>query len=125
MDLLSLTTGAISIINPLDVLVIQVSTGSTTADDGTPVPSYADPITRPGQVQPLTFNDLKQLEGLNIQGSLKAIYIEGHINGIVRSKNKGGDLVTDPHGNVWLVTQVLEFWPNWTKVAVTLQTDGS
>lgn len=124
MDLYGLTTSAIGVVNPLDPLSIQVSTGSTIAGDGTPTPTYADPITLPGQVQPLTFKDLKQLEGLNIQGSLKAIYIDGHINGIVRSKGKGGDLITDPHGNVWLVTQVLEFWHDWCRVAVTLQ-DGS
>ncbi len=121
MDLFGLTSGAIGIINPLEPLVIQVSTGSTTSADGSPVPTYAAPVTLPGQVQPLTFRDLKQLDGLNLSGSLKAIYVEGHINGIVRPENKGGDLITDSNGSVWLVTQVLEYWPDWTKFAVTLQ----
>lgn len=124
MDLLSITSGAIDAVNPRTPMTVQISTGATTAPDGTRTPTYSTLTDVPGEVQPLTFKDLKQLEGLNIQGSLKAIYLEGHINGIVRSKNKGGDLVTDAKGNVWLVTQVLEFWPDWTKVAVTLQ-DGS
>lgn len=75
----------------------------------------------PGQVQPLTFKDIQQLDGLNIQGSQRAIYFDQQIDGIVRADRKGGDLVTTPDGKVWLVTLVLEAWPDWTKVAVTLQ----
>ncbi len=121
MNLHGLASAAVGVVNPLVPLVIQVSTGNTIGGDGTPTPTYAAAVTLPGQVQPLTFKDLRQLEGLNIQGSLKAIYINGHINGIVRPKNQGGDLITDPDGNIWLVTQVFEFWPDWCKVAVTLQ----
>lgn len=121
MDLLSLTTGVIGVINPLILLQIQVSTGQTIAPDGTQTPSYAPTVTLRGQVQPLTWRDLQQLDGLNIQGSTNAIYIEGHLNGIVRVDSKGGDLITDPDGKIWLVTQVLEYWPDWTKVSVTLQ----
>ncbi len=121
MDLYGVTAGAIGGINPLERLAIQVSTGSITAPDGTSVPTYAATVYALGQVQPLTFKDLKQVDGLNLSGSMKAIYVEGHINGIVRPDNKGGDLITDSQNNVWLVTQVLEYWPDWTKVAVTLQ----
>lgn len=124
MDLLSITAGVIDAVNPRTPMTVQISTGSTIGSDGAPIPTYNTLTGVMGEVQPMTFKDLKQLDGLNIQGSLKAIYLEGHINGIVRSKNKGGDLVTDAAGNVWLVHQVLEFWPDWCKVAVTLQ-DGS
>jgi len=37
---------------------------------------------------------------------------------------KGGDLITEPDGTVWLVTTELEAWSasaGWTKVAVTQQ----
>lgn len=119
--MLAITSGAIDAVNQRTLMQVQISTGSTTAADGKQTPTYAPAMTVMGEVQPLTFRDLKQLEGLNLQGSLKAIYLQGHINGIVRPKNKGGDLVTDARGNVWLVNQVLEFWPDWCKVAVTLQ----
>ncbi len=123
MDLLSLTSGAIGVVNPLVPMVLKISTGYTDAADGAQVPSYATPLAVRAQVQPLTYKDLLQLDALNQQGSTNSIYIEGHIDGIVRSKNKGGDLITDDMGQVWLVTQVLEYWPDWTRVAVTLQTD--
>ncbi len=123
MDLLALTSGAIGVVNPLVLMVLKISTGYTQADDGAQVPSYATPLDVRAQVQPLTYKDLLQLDAMNQQGSTNSIYIEGHIDGIVRSKNKGGDLIIDDTGQVWLVTQVLEYWPDWTKVAVTLQTD--
>ncbi len=121
MDLFGLTAGTVAVINPLVPMIIRVSTGYTTGADGESIPTYAAPVTLPGQVQPLTYKDLKQLDGLNLSGSVNAMYVEGHINGIVRVDNKGGDLITDPDGKVWLVNQVLEYWPDWTKVAVTLQ----
>lgn len=121
MDLLALTTPAVGVVNPFVPMAWRASTGNTTARDGRRTPTYADPVTLMGQVQPLTWRDLQQLEGLNIQGSTNSIYFEGHQQAVVRSANKGGDTVTDSAGVVWLITQVLEFWPDWTKVAVTMQ----
>lgn len=121
MDLFSFTSGAIGVINPLVPLQIQVSTGYTTGPNGKRTPSYAAAVTYMGQVQPLSSKDLRQIDGLNLQGTLEAIYIDGDISGIIRSLNKGGDIITDPSGNVWLVNQVLEHWPDWTKVVATLQ----
>jgi len=74
-----------------------------------------------GQVQSLTYTDLTQIDGLNIQGVRRAIYINGEVDGLVRSENKGGDIITTPNGEVWLVVLVLEYWPDWTKCVVTLQ----
>lgn len=124
MDLLAITSGAIGAINPYTAMTIRVSTGNTIAPDGMQQPTYDTLTGISGQVQPLTGKDLRQLEALNIQGSLRAIYLEGHYDAIVRVSQKGGDLVTDADGTVWLVTQVLERWPEWCRVAVTLQTDG-
>lgn len=121
MDLHRIAAGAIRAVNPMQNCVVQVSTGYTVNAANKQVPAYAAPITIPGQVQPLTFKDIQQLDGLNIQGSQRAIYFDQQIDGIVRSDRKGGDLITTPDGKVWLVTLVLEAWPDWTKVAVTLQ----
>lgn len=79
------------------------------------------------QVQPLTKSDLMQLDGLNINGDKKAIYLNGAIDGVVRVKLKGGDLIDMPDGQVWLVVQNLEGFDataGWTKAAMVLQ-DGS
>ncbi|QPF81674.1 hypothetical protein IC762_17775 [Bradyrhizobium genosp. L] len=79
------------------------------------------------QVQALSGRDLRQLEGLNLQGTLKSIYLNGDLAGAVRVSVKGGDLVTLPDGSVWLVTVVPEPWnltAGWTHAVLTLQ-DGS
>lgn len=192
MDLHRIAAGAIKAVNPMQTLVVRVSTGYTVNAAGKQVPAYATPgaftgaiagvvltvsaqtagkllrgqaitgvgvtpgtvivgygtgtgglgtytvnqsqtvgavamaaaLAISGQVQPLTFKDIQQLDGLNIQGTQRAIYFDQAIDGIVRVDRKGGDLVTTPDGKVWLVTLVLEAWPDWTKVAVTLQ-DGA
>ena len=75
----------------------------------------------PAQIQALTFRDLQQIDGLNLQGDRRGIYFYGEIDGLVRPDNKGGDLITFPDGTIWLVAIVLEQWPDWCKVAATLQ----
>jgi hypothetical protein len=80
----------------------------------------------PGQVQPISFQDLTQLDGLNIGGVRRAIYINGLVNGLVRSENKGGDLIevtAGPNAGNYLVALISEAWPNWCKALVTLQND--
>ena len=77
-----------------------------------------------GQVQAMTAGDLRQVEGLNLNGTKRGIYLDGSINGVVRVYLKGGDLITFPDGSTWLVAMVLEQWPDWCKVAATLQ-DGA
>jgi hypothetical protein len=61
------------------------------------------------------------MDSLNLQGDFQAIYINGHVAGLVRPNNKGGDLITLQDGRNYLVTTVLEDWPDWCKVAVTQQ----
>ena len=81
-------------------------------------------IALTAQVQMMSSNDLKQLDGLNLQGSHKSIYLNGQIRGAVRVNAKGGDLLTLPDGTQWLVTKTLEPWnltAGWTKALITLQ----
>lgn len=124
MNLHGIVSGAIATVNPFVPISIQLSTGQTTNADGSRTPSYADPIIASAQVQELTSRDLSQLQGLNLQMSQKAIYISGTLNGVVRVTREGGDLITFEDGTVWLTTTVLEQWPDWVKVSVTLQNDS-
>ena len=124
MNLNSIVSSAIGAINPPVPLSVQISTGTTQDASFKQVPTYAMPVTVMGQVQPLTWRDIQQLDGLNLQGTRRKIYISAHIDGLVRVDNKGGDLITDNCGNTWLVAMVLEAWPSWTSCAATLQ-DGS
>lgn len=130
MNLHGIASGYVSAVNPMVPCSVKISTGSTVDANYVPQPSYANPVTIMGQVQSLTYRDLQQLEGLNLQGTRRAIYLLGDVQGLVRKDNKGGDLITTPNGDVWLVAMVLEDWlhdagnvsePGWVKVAVTLQ----
>jgi hypothetical protein len=123
MDLNRIASKATQAVTPLTQLSLQQSTGYTTNPDGTRSSSYAPAITAYGSVQSLTYKDLRQVESLNLQGTRRAIYLEGNWSGLVRAGKQGGDLITMPDGTVWLAAMVLEHWPDWTKVAVTLQDD--
>ena len=124
MNLHNIASGVISAVNPMQTWTIQASTGSTTSGDGRRVPTYADPLEVTCQAQSLQYNDIAQMDGLNVQGIKSKIYLNGHFNGAVRAQGKGGDLLTDPLGNVWLVVIVLETFPDWCSLGVVLQ-DGS
>lgn len=122
MNLHQVVAGAIAAVNPHQPAIIQLSTGpGPTAPDGGRVPTYADPIQITAQVQSLTTQDLRHLEGLNIQGSQRTIYLNGNINAISRVNMLGGDLITIQDGSIWLTTAVIEAWPDWCKVACTRQ----
>lgn len=123
MNLHAIVGPAIAVVNPTVTVSLQLSTGSTTADDGIQTPTYAAPTPVPAQIQALTYRDLVQVDGLNLNGTKRAIYFYGSVEGVVRPSARGGDLVTFPDGTVWLTAMVLESWPDWCKVAAVLQND--
>jgi len=123
VDLNRIAADLTQAVTPRLELTLQQSAGYTTNADGTRTPSYAAPVTGLGSVQALTYRDIQQIEGLNLQGTRRAIYLEGNWSGLVRAEKQGGDLITLPDGTVWLVALVLEHWADWTKVVATLQTD--
>ena len=123
MNLHGIVSSAIGCVNPNTLGSIQVSLGNmqNPNGDGTLIPTYRNVPQVPMQVQSLSSEDIRQVDGLNLQGRMAALYINGNINGLVRISNKGGDIITMPDGSIWLVAIVLENWPDWCKVAVTLQ----
>lgn len=131
MNLQRLTAGIIAAVNPPISCTLQISAGYTTGPDGTQQPAYEAYVNVPCQIQSLTSQDLRHLDGLNLQGTMRAIYITGNVEGVDRAAIKGGDLFTMPNlpsfpgPTSWLTAQVLEHWDGasgWTKVAVVLQT---
>ena len=127
MNLHSIVAPAIAAINPLVTATLQRSTGYTTNADGNRVPTYSTQSVTV-QAQSLTYTDITHLDGLNIQGVRRAIYLTGVAEGVVRVGKQGGDVLTFPvgtfpEGNVWLCALALESWSQsgWTKVAITLQ----
>lgn len=123
MNLNAIAASALGTISPAQQVVYQRSTGYVTNDDGSRTPSYATALTLSAQIQPLTYNEIQHLDGLNIQGRRRAVYLNGHWDGLERDRVKGGDLVTFGDGRVWLVVLVSESWPDWCRVVLTLQ-DG-
>lgn len=121
------TRGGITRVNPEVKLQIKVSTGSTILLDGTPVPQYASEILHWGQVQPLSQKSLQHVQALNLQGTLRSIYMNGNVNGQVRFQAKGGDLITvmsGPNAGVYLVVLVEEAWTDWSHCVCTLQNES-
>ena len=122
MDLRGLANGVTTTVNPNQTVTVLRSTGFTTGAGAKQVPSYAAPVSGPGQIQALDADDIKQLDGLNIQGTIRAIYLRGALAGVVRPDGTGGELVKRDNGApTWLVVKVLESWPDWTKAAIVLQ----
>ncbi len=122
MNLHRIVSGAIAAVNPHSELTVQISDGYAIGAGGVRTPQYQPPMSAFGQVQPLETGDIAKLDGVAIQGVRRKIYINGQIDGLVRPDKKGGDLITtQADGRKWLVVAVLEAWPNWTCVAVTLQ----
>lgn len=121
MNLHGIASRVISAVNPMIAITVNVSTGYTTSADGTQVPTYS-PLSTTGQVQALSGKDLRQLEGLNIQGVSEKAYLNGNYEGVFRVLGKGGDLLVFG-GRTYLVIAVLERWPDWCSVALMMQLD--
>lgn len=127
LNIRGVANAAIQAINPDVACELWHSTGATTAASGKRTPVYAkSPISV--QEQALEFSDLQQLDSLNIQGVRRAVYVSEQVMSVVRVHRQGGDLLvfpsgTLPEGTTWLAVHVLERWPAWCKVVITLQDD--
>ena len=125
MNLNAIASSFVSAVNPTASATVLVSDGYTTQADGKQVPKYLPARVIAADVQNMTYRDLAQDEGLNLNGVKKAIYLNGRLDGVIRAEGKGGDLITIRgggwDGTEWIVAQVLEYWNGWTKVAATLQ----
>ena len=128
MDLRGIANSVSDTVNPNIPVTVQSSTGFTIGAGLRQVPTYSSTAGF-AQIQALDSSDLRQLDGLNIQGSIRAIYLRGALAGVVRANTQGGDLVVISAGpaippalvGTWLIVKVLESWPNWSKAAITLQ----
>lgn len=121
MNLHGVVSGALGIVTPATPAQVLQSTGYTVGEDGAQVPSYTV-INTTADVQALGWKDVQQLNGLNIQGVAQKAYLNGNFEGVFRVLGKGGDLLKI-NGRTYLVAAVLERWPDWCCVALTMQTD--
>ena len=122
MNLHQTVNGAVAAINPMVAVTVKQSTGYTTAADGSQVPTYQT-ISTQAQIQALSGGDLKKMEGLNVQNVSQKAYLNGNYEGVFRVLGKGGDLLIFG-GRTYLVVAVLERWPDWCCVALSMQLDS-
>jgi hypothetical protein len=124
MNLNNIVGSYVAAVNPWVIASIQPSQGYGTNDDGKRVPAYGPEISVQVQMQSLTYRDLVQVDGLNLNGERRALYVNGDYQAVVRSSQEGGDLLTLPDGSVWLVAMQLENWhmnDGWVKIAIVKQ----
>jgi hypothetical protein len=128
LNLRALANSVTSAVNPNVGATLFISTGYTKDAAFNQIPTYEQQSVT-AQVQPLSSDDLRFLDGLNIQGAQKAVYLNGAALAISRIKKLGGDLIvfpdgTLPEGNTWLTLASLEQWGGtWCKCALVLQDD--
>ena len=120
MDLRGIANSVSTAVNPNVIVTVLRSDGYTIGAGLRQIPKYLPAATGSAQIQALDGNDLRQLDGLNVQGHIKAIFLRGVLAGVIRPDNAGGDIVQIA-GRDWLVVKVLEGWPTWTKAAIVMQ----
>lgn len=124
MNLNNIVSPIVSAVNNWVYVSIQPSQGYETNGDGSRVPAYGNPVPMLAQIQPLLYRDLVQIDGLNLNGEKRGMYVNGDYQAVVRSSKEGGDLVTLQDDSIWLVVQQLENWSmegGWVKVAIVKQ----
>ena len=127
MNLRSLVNKYTQITNKNQQINWIQSTGYVTDSAGKRTPTTIT-LTVEAQIQALSASDLKQVDGLNITGVMRSVYLYGNAAGVVRVDQIGGDILVFPEipgstSRNWLVTQVVETWSDWCHVIVTLQKD--
>jgi hypothetical protein len=122
MDVRAIANTLIQPVNQDAQITIRHSDGYTIGAGRKQVPQYTE-VTGIAQVQALDGKSLQKLNGLNIQGVARALYLSGELRSAIRVDGTGGDLIIY-NNKTWLVATVLETWPTWTKVAIVEQVDG-
>ena len=133
MDLRGYANQVSNVVNNNISVAWSPSTGYTAGAAGRQVPQYGTTVIGPAQVQALDGDSLRHLDKMNIQGTLRALYMYGSLANVIRPDSRGGDLIViGPQSGAppelqgtWLVIKALESWPSWTKVAILKQTVGA
>lgn len=120
MNIHRIAKSAIGSINPFIDVVVRVSDGFENGAGRKQVPKYLPDQTINIQLQPLSPGDLRHVDGMNLQGLLKSIHVNGNFYGVNREKAIGGDLIIIG-AETWLVIEPMELWPDWCRLLVQLQ----
>lgn len=125
MNLFGIANAAIQVVDKNIPATWRKSAGWADNPNHTRTPQYEDTEIQVS-VQPLSSDDLQHVNGLNIQGEKRVIWMYGDVQAVERSEERGGDLlIFEQHGKsqMWKVVQVVESWPEWSHVIAVLQLD--
>lgn len=122
MNLRANANALVQIVNPDVWVTVFSSTGYTIGAGQKQIPTYDAGVSDWAQLQELNSSDIKLMNGLQTQTNVNTIYLRGPLHGITRKYGDGGDYVMIG-SEKWLVQQLLESWPSWSKVAIILQVD--
>jgi len=120
MNLRTIANSKIQGINKDLNIFLKISDGYTQGNGARQIPLYLPDVEIKGQLQAADEEFLKQQDGLNLESVYRNLYISGNLDGVVRSRIKGGDLVIISNEE-WLIVKVLEHWSDWVKVLICLQ----
>lgn len=124
MNLHGIVSAAIGAVNPFIPVTIRQSLGATENAAGRTTPSYGPALPAMGQKQPVTGRDIERFQQQNIQGVTCKMYLNGNYEGLFRVLGKGGDLI-EFESQTYLVVCVMERWPDWCCLALTMQLNQS
>ncbi|MBN4857036.1 hypothetical protein H4F83_08990 [Citrobacter freundii] len=120
MNLHKIANSAIRRVNPNISAVLKKCAGQTIGPGRKPVPSYLPDQNVTIQLQPISRGDMQHVDGLNIQGLAKVIYVNGNYFSVQRELEQGGDIFVI-NGEQWLVVEPVELWPDWCRLIAVLQ----
>lgn len=125
MNLHAIVSSAVASVNP-HIWVSWIQASGTTTDAAFHRTASTTTRNVQAQVQGLSGDDLKHMDGLNVQGVMRSVFMYGNVQGVVRADQKGGDILQFPEvpgGTVknWRIVKVMETWPDWSRVVVVLQ----
>jgi hypothetical protein len=129
VNLRGVIRGAINSVNPNQQIAwLQYQQANTDPLTGITAPQYAAAQSIWAQIQPLSTDQLAQMDQLNIQGVLREVRMKEAVASAVREDGTGGDLLQFPElpggpMRTWQVMVVNEQWPTWCAVTVRLQND--
>ncbi|ELG7688494.1 hypothetical protein Q5V66_003057 [Escherichia coli] len=120
MNLRQIANNAITSINPNIPAILKKYAGETIGPGCKPIPSYLPDQHVTIQLQPISRGDMQHVDGLNIQGLAKVIYVNGNYFSVQRELEQGGDIFVI-NGEQWLVVEPIELWPDWCRLIAVLQ----
>ncbi|HGC3529553.1 TPA: hypothetical protein ACIYHI_005124, partial [Escherichia coli] len=100
--------------------ILKKYAGETIGPGRKPIPSYLPDQHVTIQLQPISRGDMQHIDGLNIQGLAKVIYVNGNYFSVQRELEQGGDIFVI-NGEQWLVVEPIELWPDWCRLIAVLQ----